>query len=280
MPRASQSSLKCSADICRGEGLNSRRDAALSRGWMNAFRRLSGTTAFRRHWPSLRAEFNAEFVRFCERQLRLGVNPARLVPLTPDSPALALLGAEFAQEWSDHVRAEARRLGMSDADTAPLDRLGARYLRRLVGTRAITLTADDGRRRGTRAAWLIVQTPAEHAPADDDRPEFWRGVVVVHRDARLKGTARELFAWVRPAHRSVGIGDDIWESSERQLVFKTIEDLGGKLIVRYPSNPHGLSASQDRSQWLNFFTRYGFAPPLGQELIEGEDWELELTPTS
>jgi hypothetical protein len=268
--------LQLMADTWVGQGLDAYRDAELGRGWMNTFRRLSGTQAFRRHWPALRAEFNAEFVRYCERQLHLGVNPARLVPVTATSPALAVLGAEFSGEWPEHLREEARRLQVPGFDLPSLATVGHRYLKHLVGPEAVTLPAD-GSLPAVRAAWLIVQTPAGHRPENDADLAYVRGLAVVHA-GRRGGDDRELFAWVRPTHRSMGIGEDVWDSPERERLFHALRASGGKLVVRYPRTVGGPRVSLGRSQWLNFFTQYGFAPPQGADLIEGEEWELELTP--
>jgi hypothetical protein len=43
----------------------------LNSGWMNVFRRWSGSRTFRKYWPALRDEFCSDFVKFCERELHL-----------------------------------------------------------------------------------------------------------------------------------------------------------------------------------------------------------------
>ena len=51
-------------------------DLPMDHGWMNVFRRWTGTKAFHRLWPTMRSEFSPEFVKFCETQLHLGVGKA------------------------------------------------------------------------------------------------------------------------------------------------------------------------------------------------------------
>ena len=43
----------------------------ISRGYLNVFRRCSGSRIVHKHWPAVRSSLNQEFVQFCERELKL-----------------------------------------------------------------------------------------------------------------------------------------------------------------------------------------------------------------
>ena len=273
-----------------GLGLDRRRDTDIGRGWMNTLRRLTSTPSFRRFWPLLRAEYSPDFQSFCERLLRLDADEPRLVELVrsttapgPKAPYAEMLdgpifstakqvqnvAAEFAREWPDFVGQELGNLGRES-----LDRLGPLYVHQLIQGSAILKTYDHA----PRAAWLIVQPPKHHVPALEESQDFIVGILIITPAAKPED-GYNLFYWIRPAHRSSGIGEKIivdcnivaldWEltaHAKQEGVGRT-----PKLRVRYPAT----GARDDpwsRNRWFSFFALYDFKPE--HELEPGEEWVL------
>ena len=96
-------------------GLENFAEHPMNRGWMNWFRRWSGSESFQKHWPTLRGEFSQDFVRFAEKQLNLRVGRPDLIAYptagTADAfqAAIRRLDAEYILEWADHIRGPADR---------------------------------------------------------------------------------------------------------------------------------------------------------------------------
>ena len=66
------------------------------------------------------------------------------------------------------------------------------------------MTADHASYR----SWLIVQPPKHHVPAREHTQDFIVGILIITR-AEKPADGYNLFYWIRPAHRSSGIGEKI-----------------------------------------------------------------------
>jgi len=273
-----------------GLGLDRRRDTDIGRGWMNTLRRLTSTPSFRRYWPLLRAEYSPDFQSFCERLLRLDADDPRLVELvpsttapSPEAPYAKMLdgqicstakqvqnvAAEFAREWPDLVGQEPGNPGGES-----LDRLGTLYVHQLIQG-SVKLTTDD---HAPHAAWLIVQPPKHHVPALEESQDFIVGILIITPAAKPED-GYNLFYWIRPAHRSSGIGEKIIlhksiGALDRELTAHARKEGVGrtpKLRVRYPA-----TGVQDdawsRNRWFSFFALYDFKPEHDPE--PDEEWVL------
>jgi hypothetical protein len=286
-----------------GMGLDARGDQEIGRGWMNSLRRLTSAESFRRFWPLLRTSYSPDFQRFCERTLRLDAEPPALVPLTPAAPAPApdpvvarlldghvpadslqvrAMGAEFAREWPDLVRGLAGR-----ALDETLDRLGPAALEVAVAkAQALRphfppgLQEHFGHAPAHAPAWLIVQRPRALVPAQEPGKDFLVGFLIIHPAADVND-GYDLLYWVRPAHRAVGIGEEVILSEPiRRLpawldAHRAAEGEGrrGRLRVTYPATPGGDGGNRNR--WLNFFALYDFKPT--DSYRPGADWVLVRT---
>src|SRR5262249_22296105 len=77
----------------------------MNRGYLNVFRRCSGSRTIHKHWPAVRSSLNQEFVLFCEREVKMpGSRPQvdcykhvrdEMVVMQ----ALAQMAKEFKREW-------------------------------------------------------------------------------------------------------------------------------------------------------------------------------------
>src|SRR5262249_53933054 len=61
--------LQVMEDVWVGLQLDDYADYPLYAGWLEVFRRWTGSRIFRRHWQTLKAEYSEGFVRFCNRLL-------------------------------------------------------------------------------------------------------------------------------------------------------------------------------------------------------------------
>jgi hypothetical protein len=275
-----------------GLGLDRRPGTEIGRGWMNSFRRLTSTASFRRFWPLLRAQYNPDFQSFCERLLRLDADDPRLVELVPatdgpdagapyadvlEGPISSMakqvqnLACEFAREWPDFVY---QQLGKPSGES--LDHLGPRYVHQLIaGSVCLTIGGQD-----SRAAWLIVQPPKHHVPALDQSQDFIVGILII-TPATDPSDGYNLFYWIRPAHRSSGIGEKIIVDKrivtlDWELTASAIQEGKGRkrqVRVRYPATGVRDDA-WTRNRWFSFFALYDFKPEAGHELEPGEEWVL------
>ena len=277
-----------------GLGLDRRRTANIDRGWMNWLRRLTSTPSFRRFWPLLRAEYSPDFQSFCERLLRLDADDPRLVELIPSNDGLIpegqfaevldgrissgvmqvqIIAAEFAREWPDFVRREVK-----NSSGVPLDRLGAQFIHDRVKKSAELELAGQK----LDAAWLIVQPPKGHLPKSEPGQDFIVGILIIAA-ASDPFDGYDLFYWVRPAHRSSGIGEKIIMDKKIVFLYKNMikhydnlikhskrdgQELKPKIRVCYPASGDAWT----RSRWLNFFALYDFKPETDFE--PGKDWVL------
>jgi len=230
-------------------------DLPMDHGWMNVFRRWTGTKAFHRLWPTMRSEFSPEFVEFCERQLHLGIGkaPCHDYLIEGDGRELEVksLSEEFRREWPALA-------------TSPTRDLAAMV------KRAWSFQLDMGDPPTPhKPVWLLYQEPA--------RPRFPCGVILLARSNDVEVDSRnaaapappppppdhvfELFAWVRRPHRSTGLGsraflpifDEIKAGLRREYSEKSLA-----VRTRYPKSVD--EGDQELTMWENFFALYDFKP--------------------
>jgi hypothetical protein len=274
--------LQLVGSVWLGLGLDRRPDANIDRGWMNSLRRLTSTPSFRRSWPLLRAQYNIDFQRFCERLLRLDADDPRLESLTygqiVSTPRrVQIVAAEFAREWPDFVIKDLVCNNLRTRRTAEgksLERLGKLYLDNLLPYAAYVKL--DNSAPWTRAAWLIIQPPKHHVPAQEPSLDFIVGILIIAKAKNL-ADGFDLFYWIRPAHRSSGIGQKIFECEtivtllDQDWSVHATPGRKRKLRVRYPET-RGRDDDGSRRRWLNFFALYDFKPE--NDLEPGKEWVL------
>ena len=156
-----------------------------------------------------------------------------------------------------------------------LDRLGALYLHQLIQHADILKTRDHA----PPAAWLIVQPPKHHVPAREQNQDFIVGILII-TPAEVPADGYDLFLWIRPAHRSSGIGEKIMDENIVDL-YRQLIDLAKqqgvegnlKIHVRYPAT--GVRVDDwSRNRWFSFFALHDFMPDPEHELEPGEEWVL------
>jgi hypothetical protein len=287
-------------------GLENFAEHPMNRGWMNWFRRWSGSASFQRHWPALRGEFSQDFVRFAEKQLSLRVGRPALIACPPAGvvddvfdTAIRRLDGEYVVEWPTRPWPGGEKyrpvIAAKNGDPVALKNRGG----------IVDLVAQARNHancafvEGKTPIWLI---PESVLPGESETESFWNGrtcgVVLawkVHEEGR--GDVVELFAWLRGPYRTLGIGRDYVEeaiANIRRDLLPTERQL--PLRVDYPMRDSPTSAarrtslhrarhapddetldfsgSKDRWQsivWLSFFQGLGFRkdrPELpGQEVL-------------
>jgi hypothetical protein len=223
----------------------------LNRGWMSVFRRWANSEVFREHWLTLRGEYSQDFVRFCERALRLDHGQPRAFPMTAGQWAgvegWKELRDEFHTEWPDEKSLD-DRAGEANALAAHFD--------------------------NHPAVWLLAAVPAA-----DPQPQTWTpdkypcGVVSVWPLPDLPGRYG-LLVWLRGAFRNLGIGREcLNELFEKTIVARLAQAPGTdkEIEVRFPGagRPHGADGLQ-KEIWLTFFFHYQFRKaedPTGPDLV-------------
>ena len=249
---------------------------------MNTLRRLTSTPSFRRFWPLLRAEYNPNFQSFCERLLRVDADDPRLVELvlgtttpSPGDPYAKMLdgqissaakqvqdvAAEFAREWPEFVSQEVVvSQEMGNPGDELIERLGPLYVHQLIQLSAKLVTADHA----SYPSWLIVQPPKHHVPAREHTQDFIVGILIITR-AEKPADGYNLFYWIRPAHRSSGIGEKIILNKKIKALDWQLSDLANdegkerdlRIHVRYPATGVRDDA-WSRKRWFNFFAKRWF----------------------
>lgn len=240
-------------DVWSAMRLESLHENPTNAGWMSVFRRWTSAKAFRRSWPIVRGEFDREFVRFCEKELRLAIE-TKTTPLPPPaaggSPggedqrvvesSLAELASEFRLEWPSEAGAGR-------------------------GPRALWLDQAGRFREG----WLIWS-----APRSFPKEGYACGVILVYQ---VMPTVFELVVWIRGAFRCQGLGRAVlaksWKDGapqDRTFVDEICEwlkkddrnpsDRDLTLRVRYPRSAAEGAAEMSRQEiWFNFFSYYDFS---------------------
>jgi len=221
----------------------------MNRGWMDVFHRWTSAERFRSHWLHLRNEFANDFVRFCERQMRLGIVTAKTVPISSEDvlarwPRLLL---EFENQWPEYC-----------CELEP-------HLKDAVAN---------------QTAWAIY--PESSSPRKDDPTAesgglpagvifIWPSVFAETPAAAKSSSIKvyELFIWLRGAYRNTGLGrpalrkilDEIRERITRPF----------RLRVRLPvKNLTGAGGKLQKAMWLTFFYQLDFLR------LKADDDELVL----
>jgi hypothetical protein len=250
----------------------------MNRGWMNSFRRWADTEVFQRLWPVLRSQLAAEFVRFCEDQLHVASPPPVAVRLVGPVGTLAARGFTFEAEALDELADEFAREWPDDAlggRNVPRPRRGIPEL----VARAAALGLPE------LPVWLIVQTTSGPVSPGAAPRKFVAGIILAatfpdHPDVDALDPDEqppiELFLWVRPAHRSIGMAS----LTARNVVQTISEELAAAhgtiarpLWARYPRASPG---DDDRAHemWRGFFARYDFRRKYPTS--PGVVWEVSL----
>ena len=226
--------------------MDTHRDHPMHRGWMNVFRRWSCSDTFQQLWPVYRGQFNRDFVAFCEQELRLQPGRSHHVRIDDLSPevrehAISFLAHAFDREWP-------RDFGAAAASGAPAWINGG--LRGLV---------DDAGRigLGRPAAWVIRQ---EFTQPHSSRGEFPCGIALARND-RFAPDELELFVWLLPPYRGLGLGRTHVGEVLKSLCRDLAAHPGGDcptINVRFPSS--GFERDVKEMLWLSFFYHYDFRP--------------------
>jgi hypothetical protein len=221
----------------------------LNRGWMDVFFRWTSSRTFRKHWPTLRAEFGRDFVGFCERQIGIG-----------------------------EITGEARRLDRQSLETLP-DRLLQEFKQEWPNFQELLKTVADG--PGATAfrnveellnarhtfAWTIYPVPVSVFHASDrartdvpGRAELPSGLIVVWPNdpaGVVEPKEYVMVMWQRGPYRNSGLGRPAIRSVLKELQ----EEIRGRyrLRVRLPAaNLTGPGGSLQKSIWLAFFDQLNF----------------------
>jgi GNAT superfamily N-acetyltransferase len=242
--------------------METRSDHPMNRGWMNVFRRWTGSDTFQQLWPFFRGQFNRDFIDFCEDQLRLQsgqTRHVRTVDLAADvrERAIAFLVHAFDREWpSDPSRS-------ADGKATP------RWIKSGLGG----LIEDAGRLGlASPAAWLITQ---DIAIPRSCREQFPCGIVLARNDSFTAGMY-ELFVWILPAYRGLGIGRRHLGAILKSLTRELVERASGEPVsyhVRFPSS--GFERDVKETLWLSFFYHYDFRPADRHKHRPGDDLLLK-----
>ena len=224
-----EEALRMMADTWAGLNQGGHDDTLISASYLNMFRRLTGSETFRRFWPLLRSQFNRDFVRFCERQLRVRVAPPRLSPAANHPEYLKIMGHELAREWPNVVcRDDGRGESLAEA--------GERYVRLRVED-AVTIGT---RARPERAAWVVVQAPLEYEPSKEPGFEIPVGLVVLRRVPKRKRRRMkvnyELIFWMSRAQRSSGIGERVRLGGDFKRLIQWLAKCKATVMVSYPKD--------------------------------------------
>ena len=245
-------------------GLNARTELPMNLGWLNVFRRWSSSSTFRHHWAVLRAEFSPDLVRFCDEVLHLQPPSGRLLEWGPTLAASQAdaerardhLAAEFALEWPGEVA-------------------GGRDLKSRLAS-AVAFQNLFG--MAQPLAWLIVQDrPAQPA---NGAAAGWIPIGIIQA-ARGRRGGIDLFTWVLPAYRSIGMGSTCFPTALKAIE-RAIQNLPlyyfwmePTLRVSYPASGLDMDRDANLARWKRFFATYDFEP---KKLNPGAPWvDLEKT---
>jgi Patatin-like phospholipase len=249
--------LQIMEDTWIGLGRKGHADLPMDQNWLNVFRRWSSSATFRRFWPVYRAEFSPDFVEFCETVIHLNAaDPATIglddVLSAPElgRKVLDLLAAEFDQEWPDEAN--------PGRGVRPSARRKKRGLNELIErAKALDLPMPP--------VWLIVQAPSGPPTAAASHEKFLGGIILAadYLDEQDQAVADhfEFFVWVRPPHRSIGLGTRCVPPKLREvgrLLSQKGADQAPFLRARYPVAGRGAEGDFNRSRWLEFFDAYDF----------------------
>ncbi len=242
--------------------MESRSDHPMNRGWMNIFRRWAGSETFQQMWPVFRGQFNRDFIDFCEDELRLHPGQTEHVR-TVDLDSGVLERALRVPRASLLPRVAADPSRSSDGEATPS------WI-----THGFPGLIEDAGQLGldSPAVWLIRQ---EIAISHSGRELFPVGIVLARRDLFAAG-AYELFVWIIPAYRGLGIGRRHLGEILKSLTQDLLEQASGEPVtysVRFPSS--GFDRDVKETLWLSFFYHYDFRPVGRHKHRPGDDLVLK-----
>ena len=251
----------------------------LNSGWVNALNRWTTSAPFRRHWPTLRGEYSEQFVRFCEREFGLAIQPL-IVAIDRQCPSdrgeIDLLRREFEREWPHETWSLFRGV-FPETAAAANERL------------PVVSPFNDALESATRAemAWFVVLPPlddpvccqAQRDFAMTRRPQDYicGAVFVCPRgqrtdqaadcengpvaDAQDQTSLFELVIWLRGGYRHSGIGhavlNQVFECLGRR---RNAGELSEKIAlrVRFPRRNATVGELVQRDRWKTFFGSFDF----------------------
>jgi hypothetical protein len=238
----------------------------MNRGWMDIFHRWTSAETFRSHWPHLRAEFAREFVRFCERQMRLGEVIGTPVPLQPDElpGRLNRLLLEFEDQWPEYRAELEHRLDAAMSAGSP-----SVWVIYAGHPELLTPSVPAGIILVSRAG--VYLPPAESLPPAETDLLRWE-----NEGGRMALMAvYDLFVWLRGAYRNTGLGRPAVREILKQLPVRLRRPfrLRTRLPLMHLTGPGG---KLQRAMWLTFFYQLEFirAPTPTETAEESEELEL------
>ena len=206
----------------------------MNRGWMNVFRRWVSSLTFRKYWLTLRGEFNQDFVRFCESELKLGRGFAWVYSMRQEPTyqhALAdLQHREFSGEWPGELSLEdrfAKRFASDESEPH---------------TWIFALASELDCRPTT---WSIEKCPCGFAA-------LWQ----------VGSECHELLVWLRGPYRTLRIGRECMDNLFPEILDIVQQDHKPvSLQTCYPGKVEINNSDRIRRElWQNFFFQYGFRP--------------------
>jgi hypothetical protein len=113
---------------------------------------------------------------------------------------------------------------------------------------------------GAEPIWFIAQASSGPSDAEHSSEPFLSGVILaseyLDEQDRVEEGSFELFVWIRPPHRSIGLGS----STVRDKIEAVVGMLpdGAVLKVRYPRPPANAQLDLEHAGWQRFFAGFGF----------------------
>jgi hypothetical protein len=240
----------------------------LNRGWMNLFRRWTGSRTFQRYWPFLRAEYSQDFVRFCERALNM-VPISAVRQRVANSAALARwlgvirdMDAEFHQEWAS----EKDRLGWLTTGHYIREAVAASTAFAQQLSTSLPLLSSTGTiPTGVRPlVWMLslpdiqgTSSTGENCSAMlSQRP---CGLVCAFPPSRGSGLDLEFLVWLRGPYRNIGVGRFCLRSILNDLADELRRTTRTyRLLVYYPDGGANRADRLQKALWMNFFFDHQF----------------------
>jgi hypothetical protein len=193
----------------------------MNRGWMNVFRRCANSKTIRKYWPHLSGGFSQDFVKFCQRELKLSdgeyhaVHWAEKGVEAPTPADLRNLEEEFSREW----RHGAAQLG------EPL----AYFRRRASQLSKLLNRPDGGLQNGTPEkpdpAWVIW---GKRTQDNGTIARFAVGVILAWEDSDEEGEHSQ-------AIERAGENTEVPDASDSQAKPTTEVETGGSVTGSQPA---------------------------------------------
>jgi GNAT superfamily N-acetyltransferase len=204
----------------------------LSRGWMNLFRRWASTPTLRGFWPTLCGSYSRQFVDFVQRHLGLAFDQALSVGPCENVDHVAPLLAEMAREC--HIIPEyPENCRRAFHQPAPL-------------------RGGQGRPDSV-ARWALRILPADAEPQNGRMSGQFLAVAAATIPS---GRTIELYTWVRPAYRGLGIGSRLLRAALHSLG----QTFAGSIVMVDfgPDDANVAGYSDQKAVWVKFYEQLGF----------------------